>query len=245
MALCRCHDQFGGATRPTLATACYDEMQNNPPFQLTPEQEQTLFSEDPADPGVIKYVFDLPDTQIGPDTDRMAEDVLQRFLLERVVAAPLRRAATASFTDPTNYLTGLFTVLDTAQEQRHRITDALTQHRWKTARQLLRLRRWRVELCRNVLAARQLGLLGGTSKAMKTHLALDLAISLATATCWLGHPHFACPVPQRLGFISCESGDNTLGQVACLMLHQRMRAEPECADRSSACSTKTCDSTTC
>lgn len=51
-------------------------------------------------------------------------------------------------------------------------------------------------------------MIGGGSKTLKTTLAEDLAVSLASGTPFLGH--FAVPNPVNVGFISAESGMFTL-----------------------------------
>jgi len=63
----------------------------------------------------------------------------------------------------------------------------------------------------NVLAAEQPCILGGAGKTLKTSLAVDLAISLASGDPWLGR--FAVPQPGPVLFISAESGKPVLRDV--------------------------------
>jgi AAA domain len=66
-------------------------------------------------------------------------------------------------------------------------------------------------LCKLVLVASQPAVIGGPQKVLKTSIAVDLAISLATGTPWLGK--FACPVAKRVAILSGESGDFALQKV--------------------------------
>jgi hypothetical protein len=68
---------------------------------------------------------------------------------------------------------------------------------------------WAVE---NVLVKDQPVLIGGPKKTLKTSLAVDLAVSLATATPFLGR--FKVPEPTRVLLISGESGTAALGHTA-------------------------------
>ncbi len=54
--------------------------------------------------------------------------------------------------------------------------------------------------------------IGAPQKTLKTSLAVDMAISLATATPWLGE--FACPARRRVAVLSGESGPFTLQETA-------------------------------
>jgi hypothetical protein len=64
---------------------------------------------------------------------------------------------------------------------------------------------WLVE---GVLVGGQLGVIGGPEKSLKTSLAVDLAVSLATETPFLGR--YTVPAPCRVLFISCESDQQTI-----------------------------------
>jgi hypothetical protein len=59
-------------------------------------------------------------------------------------------------------------------------------------------------LIRDILVEGQPFLLGGKKKCLKTAILCDLALSLATATPFLGH--FDVPQPRRVAFFSAESG---------------------------------------
>jgi hypothetical protein len=63
-----------------------------------------------------------------------------------------------------------------------------------------------------LFALRQPAVIAGPSKACKTTIAVDLAVSLDTATPFLGH--FAISRPRRVFVLSVESGDVTLAETA-------------------------------
>jgi hypothetical protein len=67
-----------------------------------------------------------------------------------------------------------------------------------------------VEIVRGVLVERQLAIVGGPTKSLKTLLVLDLMISMATGTPLLGYAPWQCDRPRRVGFYSGESGATTL-----------------------------------
>jgi hypothetical protein len=69
-------------------------------------------------------------------------------------------------------------------------------------------------LVRFLLVAGQPALIGGPSKCMKTSVALDLAISLASATDFLGHAQFRVPAPRKVAVLSGESGEAVLKETA-------------------------------
>jgi hypothetical protein len=63
-------------------------------------------------------------------------------------------------------------------------------------------------LAEGALIAGQPAVLGGPEKTLKTSLALDLAVSVATGSPFLGE--FAIPSPRHVLFISAESGRSTV-----------------------------------
>jgi hypothetical protein len=58
----------------------------------------------------------------------------------------------------------------------------------------------------------QVAVIGGPQKPLKTSISIDLAVSLASATSWLGH--FNCSTVKRVAVISGESGPWALQYVA-------------------------------
>ncbi|MFM9962412.1 MAG: AAA family ATPase [Planctomycetaceae bacterium] len=69
-------------------------------------------------------------------------------------------------------------------------------------------------LIRRVLVQGQHCVLGGPKKVLKTSLLVDLALSLATGTPWLGNPDFAVPDAVPVMLLSGESGGYTLRETA-------------------------------
>ncbi len=67
-------------------------------------------------------------------------------------------------------------------------------------------------LCRRVIVAGQPAIIGGPQKALKTSVAIDLAVSLASATPWLGC--FACEALTSVVVLSGESGPWALQSIA-------------------------------
>jgi hypothetical protein len=65
---------------------------------------------------------------------------------------------------------------------------------------------------RRILAKGQPGVAGGPKKALKTSILVDMAISLGTATSFLGE--FVVPAPVRVAFLSGESGEAALKDTA-------------------------------
>lgn len=70
-----------------------------------------------------------------------------------------------------------------------------------------------------ILVARQPAILGGSKKTLKTTLALDLAVSLATGSKFLGE--FDVLQRGRVGFISAESGEATIRETASRICRQK------------------------
>lgn len=67
-------------------------------------------------------------------------------------------------------------------------------------------------LVKNVLVGMQPGVIGGPKKALKTSIAVDLAISLATGSKFL--EQFEVPQPVRVALMSGESGEPVLKETA-------------------------------
>lgn len=78
-------------------------------------------------------------------------------------------------------------------------------------------------LVQRVLAEGQHCVMGGPPKAMKTGLALDLAVSLGTGTPFLSHDAFLVPKRVRTCVLSGESGGFTLQQTANRICQARNR----------------------
>src|SRR5262249_10873102 len=68
---------------------------------------------------------------------------------------------------------------------------------------------WLIE---GVQVADQPGVIGGPSKSFKTSLAVDLAVSLVSATPFLGK--FAVPEPVTVALFSAESGKRAIRKTA-------------------------------
>src|SRR5438270_10596860 len=81
-------------------------------------------------------------------------------------------------------------------------------------------------LAEGALVAGQLGVIGGPKKSLKTSVAADLAISLATATPFLGR--FAVPKARRTALFSAESGGAALRETAQRVCAARRVALPAC-----------------
>jgi hypothetical protein len=59
---------------------------------------------------------------------------------------------------------------------------------------------------RNVVPMGECGMISAPFKGSKTHVLGDMAVSLATATNFLGCDHFGVDHPLRAGLVTCESG---------------------------------------
>jgi RecA-family ATPase len=77
-------------------------------------------------------------------------------------------------------------------------------------------REWLVE---NVLIRGQPGVIGGPPKSLKTSIAIDLAISLGTASPFLGT--FNVPHIRNVAVFSGESGDSTILDIASRVCRQK------------------------
>jgi len=66
-----------------------------------------------------------------------------------------------------------------------------------------------IQIVRNVFEEGYVGLFCGRNKTMKTLLSLDMGVSLATGTPFLGHNYWGCE-KRRVGFFSAESGRRKL-----------------------------------
>ena len=69
-------------------------------------------------------------------------------------------------------------------------------------------------LIQNVLVRGEPGTVAGPSKALKTSLLVDAAVSLAAGVPFLGDPKFSAPHPRRVVMASGESGKSTLQDAA-------------------------------
>jgi len=67
-------------------------------------------------------------------------------------------------------------------------------------------------LCKPVLVGNQATIMGAPQKGLKTSTAIDLAISMASGTSWLGK--FLCPERKRVAVLSGESGPFTIQETA-------------------------------
>lgn len=81
-------------------------------------------------------------------------------------------------------------------------------------------------LIKNVLLRGQPGVIGGPMKTLKTGIAIDMAISLASGTPFLGK--FDVPRPVRVALMSGESGKAVLRQQARCVCKQKGLSLEEC-----------------
>jgi replicative DNA helicase len=77
-------------------------------------------------------------------------------------------------------------------------------------------REWAIK---NVLAIGQPAIVGGPRKGMKTSLMVDLVLSIATATPFLGK--FSAPRPRRTLFLSGESGEPTIQETVVRVMRAK------------------------
>ena len=126
LALCRAMDRYNGFSFVTLRQAAADELSENPLIQLTPDQYQGVFSEDANQPGILCYITGVPNEHLGPDTLAMADEILRRFLLERTIAAPLRRLMSQPMGAPNRYPADLGQALENYAEHYRRLSAPST-----------------------------------------------------------------------------------------------------------------------
>lgn len=88
-------------------------------------------------------------------------------------------------------------------------------------------------LVTGALVAGQPGVVAGPSKAMKTSLVIDMAVSLATGSAFLGK--FGVPSAARVGVVSGESGQATLQETCKRVLAAKMLDPRAVADRLKWC----------
>src|SRR5262249_29799038 len=76
-------------------------------------------------------------------------------------------------------------------------------------------------LVNGVLVRGQPGVIGGPKKVLKSGIAIDLAISLATGTPLLGFERFAVPKAVRVLVLNGESGNSTVQETAVRIARQQ------------------------
>jgi len=81
----------------------------------------------------------------------------------------------------------------------------------------------------NVLPEGQQGVVGGASKTLKTSLAVDLSISAATGSKFLGH--YEVRKPCNVGIISAESGKRTLRRIGQRVANAKGTSLAEIGDK--------------
>ena len=84
-------------------------------------------------------------------------------------------------------------------------------------------------LCVGALVAMQPCIIGAPQKTLKTSVAVDLAISLASGTSWLGR--WPCPSPRRVAMLSGESGPWAIQSTAQRVCQARGVALESLGDR--------------
>lgn len=129
----------------------------------------------------------------------------------------LRRRAMLSFetglehlSDPTDDVAGILSrarsdvdaIIGGGADERFRIESISTLDLLESPRPSF--------IVEGVLVDGQPGVIGGAFKTMKTSVAVDLAVSIATGGHFLGY--FRVPEPRRVGMVSGESGRHTLAE---------------------------------
>ena len=219
--LCRCRDEYQSFSFHTVYQAVQDEVAvRGATAQVSQEQWASLM--DLGDQGIVTSMCNAT----GVDIARaQVEAILRQFLHERAVVAPLRRIMAEHGPTQGDYPADLDEILAAALERHQGLT--VSPRSWKTPAEFRAAAGELVPLCENVFVANRLGIIGGPSKSIKTLMALDMAISSATGTPWLGFDRFRCPTPQRVGYVTCEADQARMMDAHDLMLADRYTRFPE------------------
>lgn len=157
------------------------------------------------DAGGHGYLVDLWEEIFNPDRCRQYAEIVRRFADVRTVmhaGLDIAKLAAEPGADPAELREQLLRQLgdlghgDRAEGYRFEPVDI---------RQLVvraRAPEWAVK---RVLVMGQTAILGGPRKVLKTSIAVDLGVSIATGTSFLGT--FTIPQPRRVCLVSGESGD--------------------------------------